>query len=152
MRTVRTRTEFFPLVVVEFEDRFTNEDFLQTLIDNERVLARKQPFATIRDGRAVRTMPTPVQRKVGMQWQAEIADELSRYCAGVVTVTHNAIARNLLTAVRWMSPPPTPEEAMEEMPMAVDWCEQRLAPYGLIIPKGARADLLGPLPAGRSSR
>jgi hypothetical protein len=152
MRTVRTRTDFFPLVVVEFEDRFTTDDFIQAIVDNEKLLDRKQRFVTIRDGRLVRTMPTPVQRKIGMQWQDEVADRLKLYCAGVVTVTHNAIARNLLTAIRWMSPPPTPEEAMEDMASALDWCDRRLAEHDLGVPGIARRVLLGPTVTSGSGR
>src|SRR4051794_27905872 len=115
MRTARTHTEFFPLVWLDFDDEFTNEDFLVLLNDNEALFAKRQPFCTIRDGRRVKTMPNAVQRKIAAMWQEEFKVPIHEYCLGVVTVMPSAIARNLLTAVHWASKPATTEQIEERM-------------------------------------
>jgi len=144
MRSVRTHSDFFPLVWIEFDDEFRTEDLVHCLYENEVILRKRQKFCTIRDGRQLTSVPNAVQRKIGAMWHDEVHTQLKTYCLGVVTVTQPGIASKLLTAVNWISNPPSPEVAETSMQAAFEWCTQRLAREGLKVPLGAYEAILGP--------
>jgi hypothetical protein len=144
MRTVRTHSDYFPLIWIEFDDQFTTEDLVGTLVDNEVILRKRSKFCTIRDGRRIRTMPNAVQRKIGAMWHDEMRAQLETYCLGVVTVTPPGIAHGLLTALNWVSTPPSPEAVEDTMQGAFEWASATLARAGLRVPLGAYEAILGP--------
>jgi hypothetical protein len=144
MRTVRTHSDFFPLVWIEFDDAFKTEDLVHCLYENEIILQKRRKFCTLRDGRNLTSVPNAVQRKIGAMWHDEVHAQLKSYCLGVVTVTPPGIASKLLTAVNWISNPPSPEVAETSVQAAFEWCTKVLAKEKLSIPLGAYEAVLGP--------
>ncbi len=139
MRTIRTHTELWPLVIVEFDNHFTNEDLVYCCHENAELLRRGEYFCTVRDTRAMRAMPTAVQRRIGAEWQADVGPGLHQWCLGVANVSSSAFMRSLMTAVSWMSPPPTPEALFETIPEAVDWATLQLSEKGIPVSDAIRA-------------
>jgi hypothetical protein len=131
---IRTDASRWPLVIITFEQGFTNEDLERCFADNARLFERGEPFASVRDLRRVTQMPSPVQREMGRKWQVRVRDEFPRLCLGVAIVSDSGFIRHLLTAIAWAVQPPIPEEAVPTFSKGVDWSIQRLDEAGVPVP------------------
>lgn len=138
MPRIRTDASRWPLVVITFEQGFSNADLERCFEENARLFQRGGHFATIRDLRDVREMPTPVQREMARNWQLRVRDEFPPMCLGVAIVSNSAFIRGLVTAISWAIPPPVPEETVSSFSRGVDWCIQRLEDRGVFIPPELR--------------
>jgi hypothetical protein len=131
---IRTDASRWPLVIITFEQGFSNEDLERCFVDNARLFARGERFASVRDLRRVTQMPSPVQREMARKWQERVRDEFPRLCLGVAIVSDSAFIRHLITAVSWATTPPIPEEAVPTFSKGVDWAIQRLDEGGVPVP------------------
>jgi hypothetical protein len=135
---IRTDASRWPLVVITFEQGFTNGDLERCFAENARLFGRGERFATLRDLGAVTQMPSPVQREMARKWQERVRDEFPRLCLGVAIVSDHAFIRYLTTAISWATPPPIPEETVPSFSHGVDWCIQKLDEAGVAVPMALR--------------
>jgi hypothetical protein len=131
---IRTDASRWPLVVITFEQGFTNEDLARCCEESALLYRRGELFSTLRDLRDLRTMPSPIQRDMARRWQERVRDELPPLCVGSATVSDSAFIRGLVTAVNWATAPPIPEETVPTVSQGVDWCIGRLEARGVQIP------------------
>ena len=138
VRGIRTDASRWPLVVITFVEGFTNEDLQRCFDDNARLFERGEPFASVRDLRNVKQMPSPVQREMGRTWQQRVRDEFPPLCLGVSIVSNSSFVRGLVTAIAWAIPPPVPEETFPTISQGVDWAIQKLEDRGIPISRELR--------------
>jgi hypothetical protein len=131
---IRTDASRWPLVVITFEQDFTNDDLARCFVDNARLFERGTRFATVRDLRRVTQMPSPIQREMARKWQERVRDEFPPHCLGVAIVSDSAFLRHLITAISWATAPPIPEEPVSTLSKGVDWAIQRLDEAGVPVP------------------
>jgi hypothetical protein len=135
---IRTDDSRWPLVLITFEQGFTDQELERCFADNARLFARGQRFVTVRDMRALNQMPSPTQRELARKWQQRVRDEFPRNCLGAAIVNDSAFIRHLITAVTWATTPPIPEEAFPTLSKGVDWAIQRLDDAGVFVPTSVR--------------
>ena len=138
MPGIRTDASRWPLVIITFEQTFTDQDLEACLDENARLFSRGQRFATVRDMRSLNQMPSPTQRELARKWQLRVRDELPRNCLGVAIVNDSPFIRHLITAVSWATTPTIPEEAVPTLSKGVDWALQRLDEGGVLVPMSLR--------------
>jgi hypothetical protein len=138
MPGIRTDASRWPLVVITFDQGFTDDDMERCCAENARLFARGQRFVTVRDMRTINQIPSPSQRAIASRWQLRVRDELPRNCLGVAIVNDSAFLRHLITAVAWATPPSIPEEALPTFSKGIDWAIQRLDEAGVLVPTSLR--------------
>jgi hypothetical protein len=135
---IRTDASRWPLVLITFEQGFTDDALERCCEENARLFARGQRFVTVRDMRTINQIPSPSQRVIASRWQQRVRDELPRNCLGVAIVNDSAFLRHLITAVAWATTPAIPEEAVPTLSKGVDWAIQRLDEAGVLVPTSLR--------------
>ena len=137
-RGVVTRTEYFPLVIIEF---YTSEDeaLLGAFQDSERLMQGGRPWIVLRDMRYLREMPHAKQRRMAAEWSQKNHDELNRLCVAAVNVIPSPILRGVLKAVYWLTPAPMPEHVVGTLDEALAIVEKLAAERGLPITRGLSA-------------
>ena len=138
VRGIRTDASRWPLVIITFVEGFTNEDLERCFAENARLFQRGEPFASVRDMRNVKQMPSPVQREMARAWQQRVRDEFPPLCLGVSIVSDSTFVRGLVTAIAWAVPPPIPEETFPTISQGVDWSIQKLEDRGIAISRDLR--------------
>lgn len=135
---VVTRTELFPVVVIEF---YTNDDegLLAGFRDSERLMMQGRPWIVLRDLRSLRQMPTAKQRRLAAEWTAKHHDVLKRLCVAAVSIIPNPLLRGALQAIYWLTPPPMPEHVVATMEDALRMIERIGAESGLPVARAVEA-------------
>lgn len=142
------RIDLFPLVVTSLCGRPTDQQFDTYFIDFERVVARRQAFASLVDTRELEGVPTAAQRKRIAEVQAEwLARHGSDMGAGVAMVVQNPLIRGAITALHWLMPPPVPTQVFPEQAAALQFLVECLEKRDIAVTESIRSMLARTRPA-----
>jgi hypothetical protein len=139
MPGIRTDTSHWPLVIMTFDEGFTNAELGQCMEENAALFRRRERFVSVRDCRTIKTMPNAVQREMGAQWHKRVREEFPPLCLGVAVISDSGFIRGLMTAVSWAVTPPAPEEIFADLSSGVDWCIHKLDEGGVRVPASLRS-------------
>ena len=64
-------------------------------------------------------------RRKAADFMASERARSSRLCKGAVQVATNAMLRGAITAIQWVSPPPSPHHVVSSWDEAVAWVNER---------------------------
>lgn len=111
------------------------------IASSEAMLQRRERFAMITDGSAVRGIPGPVERRRLTDWlaRAEVNEALRKYSLGSSTIVASPLARGALQAIYWLWTAPNPQHAARDLDDAWKWVVARFAEAGEALPGGADA-------------
>jgi hypothetical protein len=129
----------WPLIVTEFpEGRLADPAlhamfaYLETLM-HEAIAGREKVYF-ITDLTRMHTLAPASQRKYAAEWMERTAP-LSKQCSvGGAQVTPSSILRGLVTAIYWLSPPPTASVFVATRKEAVAGAVAALAAAGVPLP------------------
>ncbi len=138
MRGIITRADQFPLVIIEFASSYSDDDLMVGCAENATLLRRGEPFVTIRDLRSLQMVPSSAQRRYFATWEREHRELIQRNCLGIANVSESRILRGVMTAIGWLTPPPTPEVMVPTIESALRWGGELFGAEGLPIPDAFR--------------
>lgn len=128
-----TDTRYWPLCIVRFPERkLEDEDLKRMIEDHRRLLARRQRFAMIGDGR-VKNIFTPTQRKLLVDWLNEAEPLVMEHLAAMAMVVDSAPVRGALTAVLWIKKMDWPTKVTKNLDQSVAFCVERLKEEGVPV-------------------
>jgi hypothetical protein len=128
--------DLWPVVLVEAPVNPTLESVEWFCARQDEYLARRQRFGTIHDMRPMRGMLDARARKVMGEWMKTHEADLRRWHVASATVTDSGLIRGVITAVHWISKPPSPDLATGSMRTAFDFVVGHLEREG--VPLGAK--------------
>jgi hypothetical protein len=113
--------QYFPLVVMRFNPNGMSDQDVDRLIAGFSDLYRRgERYGIVGFAGGIRGAPNIRQRKKLADWENDTRHLVRAWCAATALVIDSAIARGAVTAMRWLSPAPSPEivtaselEAME---------------------------------------
>jgi hypothetical protein len=110
---IRIETIDWPIILMEFpEDRVADAEFHRSLeyieqLMRESITNREKSYQ-ITDITRLREMPPASQRKYASEFVKRVEHVSKLASLGTASVTPSSILRGILTAIFWLSPPPTP--------------------------------------------
>jgi hypothetical protein len=110
---IRIETLNWPIVVMEFpESRVSESDFHQALAYIEHLMreavAKGEKSYQVTDITRVQELATATQRKYAAEFVKRNSTLSQQASLGTASVTPSSILRGIMTAIFWISPPPTP--------------------------------------------
>jgi hypothetical protein len=105
----------------------------------DRVLERQARFAMVVDTRALKTFPTPVERKTIAKWMTDRTLAEARYNLGNAVVMASPLARAAFAAIQWIRRPVTAHFMTESTVAGIDWCAERLRAASIPLPVAVAA-------------
>jgi len=123
----------WPLVVLRLPTRFTPA-CMQGIIDGyERTYARKERFASLTDCSSTVRFPGAVERKMLAEWlgQPGRTENEKLYTVGAAIVLTSGPMRALMSAIRWINPPTSPQVWPATEAEAFEWCCEQLVNAGI---------------------
>jgi hypothetical protein len=111
---VRVESVDWPIVVIDCpEQRVQDSALHDALLHLESLLqdaqAAREKVFVISDLTRMREVTPASQRKYTAEWMKRSSALLQDACVGGAHVTPSAMLRGIITAVFWLSPPPTPQ-------------------------------------------
>ena len=153
---IRVETVDWPIVLMEFpEKRVADSDFHQALNYIEHLMregaAAGEKSYQITDITRIQEIAPATQRKYAAEFVKRNA-ALSRLASfGTASVTPSSILRGIMTAIFWISPPPTPAVFFATRGEAYLYALDVLERGGTRLPQRL-LDLRGRLKAGKGTR
>jgi len=95
----------WPVVVFTLGATETDDDWRRMFAHYDAFYARRQFFHAVTDATATRTFPSAAQRRLIAELSRDREDQSRRWCLGGATVMSGTVARGVLTAITWISPP-----------------------------------------------
>jgi hypothetical protein len=130
----------WPLVIVTFAGSISDEHWREMFRSYDRFYARREKFHVVNDGISVRTAAVSAsQRRFIAEAARAHADSSKRWCLGGATVLANAVARGIVTAITWVTPPAYKLTLHATLAEAVDEAIVTLERRAIAIPAAARA-------------
>lgn len=124
----------FPLVEIRFEAPVTDADIDRFCVKMRELANGGRPYASVFDAAGVMSLPASQRQKM-----VAISKELEEQSRRVVVVAclafDNALARGVVTAVNWFSPPPFEQRFFSNLDAARRFAISRLAERGLKVPE-----------------
>jgi hypothetical protein len=131
MARINLSVEQWPLVVTTMVNDISDAEYETYLSDFEaRVIARREPFASLVDASRQTKAPTATQRQRLVTWQRENAPISIPYVVCVAMVIDNAIVRGAMTALHWVFPPQSPTKIVARYEDALAYCVESLRAAG----------------------
>jgi hypothetical protein len=127
-------TSHWPIVVVAFGARTTDEDHAAIFRCWEAVFARRERFVGISDLRGVCDVGSAKQRASIAAWMRSVEGPLTRYSLGHAAIVHSALVRGALTAVGWIHRSPVPERYVGTVLEAWDYALGNLRAAAIAVP------------------
>jgi hypothetical protein len=126
-----------PLYMQAFPPTVKDEELSAMLAEVERItMAMQSPYGWVADISNV-ISATPKQRSMYAESDKRLKEYDQKYCAGSGIFCTSNVARGVLTAVFWISPPVYPYKVTSTLREAETWARQQLIARGVQI---------GPLP------
>ena len=100
----------------------------------DRVLEREARFTMVVDTRALKSFPTPVERKTIAKWMTERTLAEARYNLGNAVVMTSPFARAAFAAIQWIRRPVTAHFMTANTVAGIDWCAERLKAASIPVP------------------
>lgn len=120
-----------PLLVQRYPHNTSDEELLAfTAAVETYMTAHRSPFAWVVDASAL-VHATARQRQLMSEFEKRTADHDRRYCLGTALVVAGPVARGIITAVYWLSPPVYPYRTFAKWDEAETWARAQLAEKGL---------------------
>jgi hypothetical protein len=95
--------------------------------------AHPAPFAWVCDASNL-VHATARQRQLMGEFEKRTAEHDRKYCLGTALVVASPVARGIITAVYWLSPPVYPYRTFARWDDAEKWARERLAEKGVRAP------------------
>jgi hypothetical protein len=140
---IRIETVNWPIVLMEFpEKRVEDPDFQQALNYIEHLMrecaANREKSYQVTDITRVQELAPATQRKYAAEFVKRNAPLSQLASLGTASVTPSSILRGIMTAIFWISPPPTPAvffasrgeaylHAIDVLERGGTWLPQRIA-------------------------
>lgn len=128
--------EAWPLVVARLPSVATDEDFRAILADFDGIYALREPFFGIVDSRPMLVAPTPVQRRMIVDWSRRRSADTEELGLGTAYVVANPVIRAALAALSFLFEQPSPSYYVGTMEEALAQAEAELGERGLPCPSG----------------
>lgn len=129
----------YPLVEIRF-DLPVNDADIDAFADAVRGLAaRKQPYASVFNTRGVSAIPAAHRRRI-VALSKELEAESAKYVVVACLAFDSAIARGVVTAINWFSPPPFEQRFFGSVESARAYAIRRLGERGIVVPLPAVAE------------
>lgn len=116
----------FPLIVVEFLAPFSDTDCVAFGDAMRALLARKTNHAIVFQPGGLFTLNAQ-QRAMMVALSKETAAESAKYVVCSCVIIDNPLARGVVTAINWISPPTFEQKFMATVEEAEAWALRRLA-------------------------
>lgn len=115
----------WPVVVVSFRPGKLHEDIPALLDQFDQILQRETPYATALDTSNISGVPDARARQAIAHWLRDRLPVLRRWNRGDAIYMPSSLLRGALTAIDWLTPPPSPRHYASSMADARAWCRQR---------------------------
>lgn len=124
--TPEVRVELQGSVVIATWPEYPTVATVERFFDRiEGHLARRKPYATVLDARAIRSAPSEV-RAAGGRRLKKLDPMLRLYQKGQATILSSALVRGALAAVYLISPPGYPVKVFSDFDSAMQWARAQL--------------------------
>ena len=123
---LQIRQDRFPLVVVEFLAPFSDTDCVAFGDAMRALLARKTKHAIVFQPGGLFTLNVQ-QRAMMVALSKETAAKSAQYVVCACVVITNPLARGVVTAINWVSPPTFEQKFLATVEEAEAWAIRRLA-------------------------
>lgn len=133
MSTIDCDETRWPLVEVTFHGNLRDDDFERYLSFLGSCHDRRQTWALLLDGSAVRGV-SALQRKKMADFLHEHEALAKRHCVGTAFVLDSPLVRGTLTAIFWFQKQPTPYVIVATRLQAVAWLREQLAKQSTTTP------------------
>jgi hypothetical protein len=119
-----------PLLVQRYPRDTSDEELSAFTAAVEAFMAdHQEPFAWVVDASAL-VHATARQRQLMSEFEKRTAEHDRRFCLGTALVVDSPIARGIITAVYWLTPPVYPYRTFAKWDDAEKWARERLAEKG----------------------
>jgi hypothetical protein len=115
-------TSRFPLVWVEVPKEITDSEIGEVLSDLRRLLDGSLPYALVFDLSGSGAINAS-QRKALGDHMDENREAITKRVKGLGIVANSVVARGIVTAVFWVSPPPVAHKVFASCAEAVAWAK-----------------------------
>jgi hypothetical protein len=133
--------ECFPLVIMRFnKGGMTDADVDQLIAGFTELYQRRTRYGIVGFAGGLRAAPNIRQRKKLAEWENSTRHLVRAWCVATALVIDSAIARGAVTAMRWISPAPSPEIVTSTELEAMEWVVPRMRAERL--PGMAKAEAL----------
>lgn len=130
---IATDTRYWPIVMVRFPtEDIVDEDLIGMIEEHRLLLARRQRFAMVGDGR-VKKIFTATQRKILVDWMEEAEPLVMEHLAAMAMVVDSAPVRGALTAVLWLKKMEWPTKVTKTLDQSIAFCVDRLREEGVPV-------------------
>lgn len=134
LRDIHVSSARFPLLVVEFVGKATDDQFRQYLDNMDAHIARclkeGKKSVVLVDTLKATSPVSPSQRKLQAEWMARSFQSSQRSMAGMVFVIDSVLVRGVLTAILWLQKMPCEHAVFGSRAEAEDWANSKLAHAG----------------------
>jgi hypothetical protein len=132
----------WPFVISVIPPELTEEFFIRYFAKQTAILERKQGWAHLVDVRLVVKLPDAKVRTL-MATNTKRLDAMSaKYNLGTALVLPSSLARGVLTAIHWLSPPTYPFVSVATPQEGVDYLRECLNRSNIMLPVGMGIDLV----------
>jgi hypothetical protein len=129
----------WPLIILRMPEAL-DEAAVQSMFKGlDRVLERQAQFSMVVDTRALKSFPTPVERKTLAKWMTERTLAEARYNLGNAVVMASPLARAAFAAIQWVRRPVTAHFMTASTVAGIDWCSERLRAASIVVPVAVAA-------------
>lgn len=134
---LRFETAMWPLVLITMPSETTDRDvdFLQSAY--EHVFAAPTQHALVVDTSGITKVPGAAMRRRMKDFEDSRRAIIARQNIGSAIVLPSGVLRGAYTALRWISPQPSPNRAFSNLQDAVRWCIQEIERNALHAPEAA---------------
>jgi hypothetical protein len=132
----------WPFVVSVIPPNPDEAFFERYFVKQLEIMARKEQWVHLVDVRAVNKLPNARVRTLLARFTKEAAEPSRLYNVGTALVMASTLARGVLTAIHWLSPPAYPFESMATPEAGVEYLRSRLLIANLPVPPGMSSNLV----------
>lgn len=131
----------FPLIVTRYLRTPCSEDFVEYEAKlRGDVYARDARFINIADLSQI-SVADPTVRQEGAAMAERVSMWTQKYCVASIVVIRSPLVRGIMTAVRWISAPASPEYTAPSMSKAAEIAERCFRDEGLELSEETRMAL-----------
>jgi hypothetical protein len=123
----------YPLVEIHFDTPIADADVAAFCDKMRELVARKKPYASVFNTEGALHL-APAQRRQMVAISKELEAESALYVVVACIAIDNALARGVITAINWFSPPPFEQRFFSSLVEARAYAAERLQAKGLTVP------------------